>query len=133
MPEQHILYHGTSWDVAQVIKKEGFRPSAGGCLGAGTYVARADKASKFAANCPRHAGDAGAVVKVRITFSKAKFFAAALAALLADGRALRHAMAAQAMTYTGALVRALSLDFAQKALRGAAAMAAALQPFMPSA
>jgi hypothetical protein len=73
MPEQHILYHGTSWDVAQVIKKEGFRPSAGGCLGAGTYVARADKASKFAANCPRHAGDAGAVVKVRITFSKAKY------------------------------------------------------------
>jgi len=32
-----------------------------------------DKAFKFAANCPRHQGDSGAMVKVRITFTKAKY------------------------------------------------------------
>jgi len=71
--QTHTLYHGTSWDSAQVIKREGFRPSQGGCLGPGTYVAHADKASRFAANCPRHGGDAGAVVEVRITYTRAKY------------------------------------------------------------
>jgi len=73
MVEEHTLYHGTSWEVAQIIKREGFKPSVGGCLGAGTYVARADKASRFAATCSRHGGDAGAVVEVRITFARAKY------------------------------------------------------------
>ena len=39
--ESHTLYHGTSWEIAQIIKREGFRPSSDGCLGPGTYVARA--------------------------------------------------------------------------------------------
>ena len=43
------------------------------CLGPGTYVARADKASKFGANCSRHGGESGAVVKVRISFTRAKY------------------------------------------------------------
>ena len=71
--EQHVLYHGTSRENAQLIREQGFKPSQGGCLGPGTYVAHADKASRFAANCPRHGGDAGAVVKVRITFTKPKY------------------------------------------------------------
>ena len=70
---QHILYHGTSSETAAKIQREGFKPSASGCLGPGTYVARADKASKFAANCSRHGGASGAVVKVRITFQNAKY------------------------------------------------------------
>ena len=71
--ETHVLYHGTSWATAQLIRQQGFKPSSNGCLGPGTYVARSDKASQFAANCPRHGGDAGAVVKVCITFSRAKY------------------------------------------------------------
>jgi hypothetical protein len=43
MPEHHTLYHGTSWEVAQIIKRDGFKASEGGCLGAGTYVARAGR------------------------------------------------------------------------------------------
>eukprot|EP00966_Prymnesium_polylepis_P278746 6439555-Prymnesium_polylepis.1 len=71
--EQHVLYHGTSWATAQLIQKQGFRPSTVGLLGPGVYIARADKASKFAANCQRHGGDSGAVVKVRITFTRPKY------------------------------------------------------------
>ena len=73
MRKQHVLYHGTSWETAQIIKNQGFKASSGGCLGGGTDVARADKASKFAANCPRHGGPSGAVIKVRITFTNAKY------------------------------------------------------------
>ena len=67
------VYHGTSLETAEIIRREGFKPSSDGLLGPGTYVARADKASKFAANCPRHGGSSGAVVKVRISFTRAKF------------------------------------------------------------
>ena len=74
MSEEHILYHGTSWETAQLILQQGFKPSgAGTCLGPGTYVARADKASRFGANCSRHGGESGAVVKVRINFTRAKY------------------------------------------------------------
>ena len=37
------------------------------------YPVRTDKASKFASNCSRHGGDAGAVVEVCITFTRAKY------------------------------------------------------------
>ena len=47
--------------------------SGGGCLGPGTYVAHADKASRFAANCTRHDGDSGSVLKVRVSFQRAKY------------------------------------------------------------
>ena len=71
--ESHVLYHGTSWNNACHIRDKGFVPSGGGCLGPGTYVAHADKASRFAANCSRHDGDSGAVLKVRISFQRAKY------------------------------------------------------------
>lgn len=71
--QQLILYHGTSRDNAELIREHGFKPSSDGCLGKGVYVAHHDKAFRFAANCPRHGGDAGAVVKVRITFTNAKY------------------------------------------------------------
>ena len=73
MRESHVLYHGTSWEKACLIRDQGFAPSGGGCLGPGTYVAHADKASRFAANCSRHDGDSGAVLKVRISFQRAKY------------------------------------------------------------
>ena len=71
--EQHILYHGTSAETAELIKREGFKPSTSGCLGPGVYVARADKASRFAADSARHGGVSGAVLKLRITFWNAKY------------------------------------------------------------
>jgi hypothetical protein len=42
------MYHGTSVDNAKAILKEGFRPSTGGELGAGIYMAREDKAAGYA-------------------------------------------------------------------------------------
>ena len=71
--QSHVLYHGTSWKNACLIQDQGFAPSGGGLLGPGTYVAHADKASRFAANCTRHDGDSGAVLKVRISFQRAKY------------------------------------------------------------
>ena len=53
------FFHGTTWEVAQKILREGFRPSVGGCLGAGIYVARRENAEKFAKEHTRHAGAVG--------------------------------------------------------------------------
>ena len=58
--ERYKFFHGTSWEGAQQIQREGFRPSADGCLGPGVYVARREKAERFArdlfqgAGAPRH-------------------------------------------------------------------------------
>lgn len=71
--QELILYHGTSRDNADLIQSHGFKASSSGCLGAGVYVAHHDKAFRFAADCPRHGGDAGVLVKVRITFKNAKY------------------------------------------------------------
>ena len=38
-----------------------------------TVASWADKASRFAASCSRHGGEAGAVVQVRITFTNPKY------------------------------------------------------------
>eukprot|EP00961_Rhodomonas_salina_P250279 3383451-Rhodomonas_salina.2 len=76
---------GTSLKTAEIIRREGFKPLSGGLLGPGTYVARADKASKFAANCQRHGGDTGAVVKVRITFTRAKYVSSDDRSWLSEG------------------------------------------------
>eukprot|EP00966_Prymnesium_polylepis_P082752 1916201-Prymnesium_polylepis.1 len=67
-----LLWHGTSWEIAARICANGFEMSPTGLLGPGVYVARFDKASSFAENCPRHGGDEGAIVKVRITYTNAK-------------------------------------------------------------
>jgi hypothetical protein len=41
------FFHGTSWDAAQQIKRDGFIESVSGCLGKGIYVARKEKAIRF--------------------------------------------------------------------------------------
>lgn len=69
------MYHGTSWEAAQRIMKEGFKPSRGPgqCLGPGVYVARQDKALRFAANVQRHDHETGGLVEVLIRFRNAKY------------------------------------------------------------
>lgn len=68
------FYHGTSWNVACEIGKSGFLPSSDGCLGRGIYVAREDKARRFAENSSRHGGDGGSgLIEVIITFSNPKY------------------------------------------------------------
>lgn len=42
------FFHGTTWENALRIERDGFLASESGCLGHGIYVAREDKATKFA-------------------------------------------------------------------------------------
>ena len=65
-------YHGTSWENAKDIAKNGFKPSADGRLGPGVYVADKTKATKFAANL-RHGGEDGVLIKSRVTVNNPKF------------------------------------------------------------
>lgn len=67
------FYHGTSWDAAQRIVREGFKVSEDGCLGRGVYVARRDKALRFAKNRSRHGGEAGGLVTAVVSFEHPKF------------------------------------------------------------
>ena len=53
------LWHGTSWESAQRIKRVGFIESESGLLGPGIYVAREHKARRFAEDQLRHRGSAG--------------------------------------------------------------------------
>uniref|UniRef100_A0A7S0A4G8 PARP catalytic domain-containing protein n=1 Tax=Pyrodinium bahamense TaxID=73915 RepID=A0A7S0A4G8_9DINO len=59
------MYHGTSWANAQRIQRDGFKPSADGCLGPGVYFANQDKAIRFAKDTSRHGGEP-ALVEVRV-------------------------------------------------------------------
>ena len=68
------FWHGTSWKSAQKIYSEGFRRSQDGLLGPGVYVARRDKALKFAQNSERHGGTAGGLLKVVVSFSNPKVY-----------------------------------------------------------
>ncbi len=44
----YIMYHGTSREAAEIIKRSGFRQSSGGMLGRGVYLSRdLQKASKY--------------------------------------------------------------------------------------
>ncbi len=44
----YIMYHGTSRDAAEKIKKSGFQQSPGGMLGRGVYLSRdLQKASRY--------------------------------------------------------------------------------------
>ena len=61
-----VFYHGTSWEIAQTIEREGFRESSDGCLGPGVYVGREDKALRFAKDQERHGGDEGGLIKVEV-------------------------------------------------------------------
>ena len=65
-------YHGTSWENAQRIARDGFKPSADGRLGPGVYVADKEKATRFAKNL-RHGGENGVLIKSQVTVSNPKF------------------------------------------------------------
>lgn len=43
-----MLYHGTALTISWKVIMDGFKISEGGQLGAGCYLAREDKASRFA-------------------------------------------------------------------------------------
>lgn len=72
-PQELKLFHGTSWTNAQRIKRDGFIESQGGLLGAGIYVARQDKALRFAQDQSRHGGSAGGLVEVLVTVTNPKY------------------------------------------------------------
>lgn len=73
-PVQRLkFFHGTSWARAQRIQSEGIRVSEGGLLGPGIYVAREDKARRFAMESSRHGSARGGLVEVLITFSNPKY------------------------------------------------------------
>ena len=67
------FFHGTSWENAEAIERDGFIPSEAGCLGPGVYIVRCDKALRFARDAGRHGGDEGGLVKVRVTIRNPKF------------------------------------------------------------
>ena len=72
-PKTLKFFHGTSWEAAQLVFAEGFKPSGEGCFGPGVYVGRADKATKFAMNKKRHGADVGGLIECECTISNPKF------------------------------------------------------------
>jgi len=69
------FFHGTTWKRAKDIERNGFIPSSGGCLGRGIYVAREDKARKFALTRAGETGEEGGLIEVLVTFSNPKYVA----------------------------------------------------------
>ena len=68
------LWHGTSWKKAQLILQNGFIPSDDGQLGEGVYLARNDKALRFARDHRRKGGAEGGLVEVRaFCFSRSRW------------------------------------------------------------
>lgn len=72
--QQMRFFHGSSWDNAWRIKADGFIPSESGCLGRGIYVAREDKARRFAERRARETGaGVGGLVHLLVTVSNPKY------------------------------------------------------------
>ena len=68
------FFHGTTWAAANTIKSNGFVPSQGGCLGEGVYVAREDKATRFAKQRAQETGAAyGGLVELLVAVRNAKY------------------------------------------------------------
>lgn len=67
---KYKFFHGTSWECAKIIRREGFRPSSDGRLGRGIYVAREDKATRFA---NRKDSENPALVEVLVTIHNPKY------------------------------------------------------------
>ena len=63
-PQTLKMFHGTSWAKARQILAGGFIESSQGLLGAGVYVARREKALRFAQDSSRHGGSKGGLVAV---------------------------------------------------------------------
>ena len=66
------LYHGTSWEAAQIIQRDGFLPSSVGCLGRGVYAGHMPKALRFAQDGSRHGGSEGGLVECLVTYAAFK-------------------------------------------------------------
>eukprot|EP01052_Picozoa_sp_SAG31_P022361 SAG31_NODE_1775_length_7303_cov_2.409356_8_plen_306_part_00 len=71
--ETYMFYHGTAWETAERILREGFKASTEGCLGPGIYVARREKAERFAKDHSRHSQAVGGLVEVLVTVKNPKF------------------------------------------------------------
>jgi hypothetical protein len=67
------FYHGTSCEAALKIGHEGFIESVSGCLGQGIYVARREKAMRFAKDTARHGGEIGGMIEVLVTIKRPKY------------------------------------------------------------
>lgn len=68
------FYHGTTWDRANSIQSDGFLPSEVGCLGRGVYVARVEKARKFAEKGAREMSHShGGLVELLVTVRNPKY------------------------------------------------------------
>ena len=72
-PQQYKFFHGTSWANARSISSNGFIPSTNGCLGYGVYVARQDKARRFAQQRALETGQLGGLVELLVTIYNPKY------------------------------------------------------------
>jgi hypothetical protein len=73
-PQTHRFFHGTTWDKAVQIQRNGFIPSDDGCLGRGVYVAREDKATKFAQlRATQTSNGFGGLVELLVTIQNPKY------------------------------------------------------------
>ncbi|TRY95505.1 hypothetical protein DNTS_026162 [Danionella cerebrum] len=66
----YTMYHGTTMETAQKIKREGFRPSSDGMLGPGVYVSRSFKKATRYPLTDRHKDLA--ILKLRVRVGKVK-------------------------------------------------------------
>ncbi|XP_052393944.1 grass carp reovirus (GCRV)-induced gene 2e [Carassius gibelio] len=67
----YTMYHGTSMEAAEKIKREGFRPSANGMLGPGVYLSR-DLQKAFRVPMPMHLlpGRQQVILRVKVNVGK---------------------------------------------------------------
>ena len=70
--QQYKFFHGTTWPKADKIRRDGFIPSTDGCLGRGIYVAREDKATRFALLRAQETGQGGGLVEVLVSIRNPK-------------------------------------------------------------
>jgi hypothetical protein len=71
--QRYKFFHGTTWPKANEIYHNGFIPSSGGCLGNGIYVAREEKATRFARLRAEETGLVGGLVEVVVSVRNAKY------------------------------------------------------------
>jgi hypothetical protein len=72
-PQTVKFYHGTTLPSALQIAQNGFIPSESGCLGPGVYVARQDKAERFARLRAEETGQDGGLIELLVTYYNPKF------------------------------------------------------------
>jgi len=72
--QQMRFFHGTTWHAATTIERDGFLPSTNGCLGRGVYVAREEKARRFAQQRARETGSSyGGLVELLVIVRNPKY------------------------------------------------------------